>query len=42
MLLLYYEEVDHDIILKGNSRDLAPSPLYNMLLEQLELVKVYL
>jgi len=34
--------VDHDIILKGNSRDLAPSPLYNISLEQLELVKVYL
>jgi len=38
----HHEGVDHDIILKGNSRDLAPSPLYNISLEQLELVKVYL
>ena len=36
------EGVDHDIILEGSSSDLAPSPLYNMSLEQLELVKAYL
>jgi len=36
------EGVDYNIILKGNSRDLAPSPLYNISLEQLELIKVYL
>jgi len=42
MLPLYREGVDHDIVLKGSSSDLAPSPLYNMSLEQLELVKVYL
>jgi hypothetical protein len=34
--------VDYDIVLEGSSSDLAPSPLYNILLEQLELVKVYL
>ena len=34
--------MDHDIVLEGSSSDLAPSPLYNILLEQLELVKVYL
>ena len=38
----YCKGVDYDIILKGNSRNLAPSPLYNILLEQLELIKVYL
>ena len=42
MLPLYREGVDHDIVLKSSSRELAPSPLYNMLLEQLELVKAYL
>ena len=42
MLPLYYKEVDHNIILKGDSRNLAPSLLYNILLEQLELVKAYL
>jgi len=42
MLLPHREGVDYNIILKGSSSDLAPSPLYNILLEQLELVKVYL
>jgi len=42
MLLLYREGVDYDIVLKSSSRELAPSLLYNMLLEQLELVKAYL
>ena len=34
--------VDHDIVLEGDDQRLAPSPLYNMSLEQLELVKAYL
>ena len=41
-LLLYYKGVDYNIILKGNSCDLASSLLYNILLEKLELIKVYL
>ena len=41
-LPLYYRGVDHNIIFKGNSHNLALSPLYNILLEQLELVKAYL
>ena len=38
----YYKGIDYNIILKGDSRDLAPSLLYNILLEQLELIKAYL
>jgi len=42
MLPPHREGVDHNIVLKSSSRELAPSPLYNILLKQLELVKAYL
>jgi len=42
MLPPYRKGVDYNIVLKSSSRELAPSPLYNILLEQLELVKAYL
>ena len=42
MLPPYHKGVDHNIVLKSSSRELAPSPLYNISLEQLELVKAYL
>jgi len=42
MLSLYREGVDYDIVFESSSRELAPSPLYNISLEQLELVKAYL
>jgi len=42
MLPPHREGVDHNIVLKSSSKELAPSPLYNISLEQLELVKAYL